>query len=83
MSTKLSTLQLIVIIALNDLADHADSCTHLHLHTHDNYQIFRKMVFSPPVSAVSGRGYKIGPVCVFVCSFVCLTVIQRSHGRTV
>ncbi len=30
-------------------------------------------------SRVSGRGYKIGPVCVFVC----LSVIQCSHGRTV
>ncbi len=30
-------------------------------------------------SRVSGRGYKIGPVCVFVC----LSVIQRSHGQTV
>ncbi len=32
-------------------------------------------------SCVSGRGYKIGPVCVCVC--VCLSVCQRSHGWTV
>ena len=30
-------------------------------------------------SRVSGRGYKIRPVCVFVC----LSVIQHSHSRTV
>ncbi len=30
-------------------------------------------------SRVSGRGYKIGPVCVSVCVSVC----QRSHGWTV
>ncbi len=30
-------------------------------------------------SRVSGRGYKIGPVCVCVC----LSVSWHSHGRTV
>ncbi len=30
-------------------------------------------------SRISGRGYKIGPVCLSVC----LSVIQRSHGQTV
>ncbi len=30
-------------------------------------------------SCVSGRGYKIGPFCVSVC----LSVSERSHGRTI
>ena len=34
-------------------------------------------------SRVSGRGYKIGPVCVCVCVSVCLSVCQHSHGWTV
>ncbi len=32
-------------------------------------------------SRVSGRGYKIGPVCACVC--VCVFVCQRSHGWTI
>ncbi len=40
-----------------------------------------QILFIP--SRVSGRGYKIGPVCLFVCLFVCLSVCQRSHGWTV
>ena len=34
-------------------------------------------------SRVSGRGYKIGPMCVCVCRSVCLSVSQRSPGWTV
>ncbi len=47
----------------------------------DVIMILCKPWFIP--SRVSGRGYKIGPVCVSVCVSVCLSVIQLSHGWTV
>ena len=42
------------------------------------FLILHKVVYIVP-SRVSGRGYKIGPVCVSVC----LSVSLRSHGWTV